>query len=542
MNKEQELSKEIQGVLKNNPIPMLRKIGLLDPEAMRQQVCHRSRKENSFYISMIKAYESPEIRSEILQFCLDYGYDPKEEITILESTNQYNFVKLTKDSVGNDYLLAWGILGDINLEELSRYCGKIFIQETEKKGNFLLESAYLRFFSQTIKVLDEFDINDENHSGKNDILALAEKSKQTLDIYWELKKNKNPNLDSYGSVKNYLSSLIQNNNSKNGYGSKYQTNNIKEYLSSELLKQTPENQEELISMTVMCAGVQPFNHALKLKKTNIKEYKPKKFPIWLNLGDATSQDFLYSFIKEKTPVDSYDKETDIYYLEAMSEYLSSIYYVDGGRNSSSGAERAKKEKILNELQSIKTYSFLLQENPNSKNKEPWFNTLCKEQNFVKVFYKTWLNVSLEKLKKEDNILTLKEMLDRTWFYKDETGNYSFEHAIKNNSSILNEDLAFFANYFEKDEYNTLISFDAKLKLFKTFVNHVWSIENFTEFSKVFESIATNTEMIWKNFSLEEDLENKLKRNAPEILIKIKHYKLEESLLENDKVKTAKVKI
>ena len=562
MSKNNELS----SILDRNPVPLLKHFALTNSENLKEQILLTQENKESFFISMVGIYRDDNAQRDILNLCIDYGYDIK---TATQSTSQYWYGSKMKIDKYSDYLLAWESVSDKLLSELTTLCGKDYLLMLEDQGVPLLEKAYSRKRFETIKVLNSMGIGKRPEYNKEDkLLKIAESDEITLKFYWENKNNSTE--DAFKSMRNFIGKKINVITTANGISDKYNVETLKNLLKEELPKLNKEQQEQIIADTVTCINSKIYTYALGIVKSGPITYKPKTIPAWINLDQAKSYHFLHYFIDRKTPLDTYSPDGKTSYLSKLCEHLEALNY-SGVKTYGSNNERKKTQAIFDKLQKIMLGDFWLSKNP--KTNHPWFHTACTNNKILRKFSNNWLAISCDKLNvyktnkdvyaevvfsnsvenkenliwdknnsmSHDNQEIMKKVLQNTWLYKDESNTTCLEHALKNypylieSNDVLDKRLSEFLVF---EATSNLFSYELKSLIFKDLFSH--NSFNSHIFDVLFNSLKNDTKM-WEDFKIDKNMENKLERDNPQLLIELRHLTYHH-LLKDDKDGVKKHKI
>lgn len=554
MNKNNELS----SILDRNPVPLLKHFAITDSGALKEQILLAQDGKETFFISMIGIYRVENTQRDILKLCIEYGYDIKIATEPISYFWQSSKMKINKCS---DYLLAWEIVSDKLLSELTTLCGKDYLLSLEDQGVPLLEKAYSRKKFETIKVLDRMGVGKRpEYNNEDKLLKIAESDEATLKFYWG---NKNPSSeDAFKSMRFFIGKKISVITTSDGVSDKHNVEDLKNLLKNELPKFNKEQQEQIIADTVTCINSKIYTYALSVIKITPVSYMPKTSPAWINLDKAKSYHFLHHFIDKKTPLDSYSPDGQTSYLSNLCKHLEALNY-SGVKSYGSRNERKKTQSISDKLEKLMLGDFWLSKDP--KTHHPWFHTACTNNKILKKFANNWLAISCDKLNvykddkevypavifsnpienkenliwnksnsmSHDNKKIMKEVLQKTWLYKDENSITCIEHAIKNypylieSNDVLDKKLSDFLVF---EETSKLFPYELKTLIFKNLFSHE-SFKSHT-FNILFDNLKTDNEM-WKNFTIDKNMENKLERDYPNLLIQLRHLTYEH-LLKDDK--------
>lgn len=555
-------SQEIQGLTKNNPLPMLRKVAQLAPESMKQEVNIIKEGENSFFIKMLSNTRGePEMQKQIIDFCKEQGYS-----FLTQTPKRTSAWPTLQNQPISDYLRAWESLSDTSLAYLTHLCGKEYLLQLEKQEVPLIAACYSKKLFKTLEILYEFGLDDNKHKGKISILELAKQNKENLDFYWKIKNKKDQNVDAFESKKDYFVKLLEYIRHVNSVDERYNINSITQFLDEELLKFKPQQQEQLIHECIQRPNLTPFKHALKLLGKTSKSYEPQTIPLWKSLGEKTNQDFFYILLDRKTPLDSQQGED--YYLQHIVTFLQGIRY-DDSRNSyhSKRSEKARNQSIFERLEKLQDYDFWLTPNKNDNN-HPWFYTACKIPGLINRFPNSWFNINPDKFnvyKSENqkkaypgaiyeekfvsslenpvwekgivglgadilipnNQEIMKELMKRTWFYKDEKGKYAFEYYMEKSS--LSEKL--WVEYIRVDKEVNFIPLEGKIALFNHALKSWSSYENNWRII-LSESMEKSGLLHLATLPENEHTIKAINKSVPDLYTKLRHAKLYKNLNEN----------
>jgi hypothetical protein len=551
-------NKELSALVQSNPIPLIRHFAETNPKALKEQILTQEEGKKTFFISLISAYSAKETQSDILKLCLEYDYD-LTTATRGVSANSWNYNQKLEKKVP-DYIVAWDYAGDKFISELTQTLGKEKILDLESQGYPLLQRAYKNQRYETIKILEDMGVGQRVELYKPDeILKVCEDNAETLSFYWSRRKSSELSPEAFDSAKKYLNKKMQSIHTASGSGDSYSVDDVKKYLDTEIPKWPAAQQEELIAETVKCINPQIFNTAIKAAKKLVKDYNPQHIPAWINLNIAKSHKFFHHFVDKATPLDS--TFNGVSYLENMASYLKDAKYsgTHSIRSATRGTEHAKMQGIIDKVAKIHNQDFWLSANPNDNN-HPWFHTACKSSSMAYVFSSDFLNVHPQQMNfyrdqqvdyplvkfsgqmpqsnglKWNEVFTranedvLKDFLNKTWLYKDETDTTCIEHFMKkypyafgnNNHSQLDKDMSIFMSYSKN-----LFSFDIKLKMFNTLLSQ--SAFETKTFQAVFNQLKNAPEMNWKNFKLEPEVEKRVERDFPAMIPELRKIALEQML-------------
>lgn len=542
---------ELAALVQSNPVPLIRHFAETNGKALKKQILNQEDGKNTFFISMIKMYPDKETQKDILKLCLEYGYNLTTS-TLSFTNSSWSYLKKL-DKKAPDYIIAWDSANDVFTSILTQTLGKEKILSLESQGYPLLQRAYKNKRYETIKVLEDMGVGNNTELYKeNEILKISEESADTLSFYWDRKKSSNLSEESFNSTKKYLKKHMDRITTIDGSDDKYNIENIKTYLEKEMPKWSVDKQEELVAETVVCKSSKIFNYAVKLMKKAVKNYSPEHIPAWIKLSEASNHSFIKKFIDEAIPLDS--KFNEISYLDSLAKVLNRMKY--SGKNSGRylrSSENSKMKAIIEKVNEIQDQDFWISANP-SDNNHPWFHTACKSTLLIDVFGKEWLSLHPKEMNfyrdnkvyyplarfnglmpasegfkwnevsVNSNTNILRDFLQKTWLYKDETNKTCIEYYLENNSFAfslndkLNDDISYFISY-SKDLFN----YEIRFKLF----NHLMDkqdIESKT-FKVLFNSLKDDPDMDWKNYKIKN--EEKIKKNNPDLFIEIMKLRLEQ---------------
>lgn len=438
------MNNELDNLIQDNPVPLLRHFALTNKQALKKQILHTEEGKSTFFLSLFLKHK-PSTQKDILELCLEYGYSLNTRTQIEKNSYSAFYNKLIPD-----YLHLWNHQVEDNLlSEITQLYGKDNILKLEEEFP-ILKQAYIGQKFKTIRVLESFGVGEHQELYKpNEILEIAQRDAQTLSFYWENKKNPEGH---FNSVKEYFIKALDKFSTSNGDTDSYHLEATNKYIEKEIKSLSLEQTEELIALSATCINLKPYNHLIKSLGKTIRGYQSKTTPVWKYLDKAKNYQFLHKLLDAKTPFESQTSD-GISYLGSMAKFLAHHHYT-GEIKKSYESDYKKSNSIYKKMESVIDQDFWLTLNPQDNN-HPWFHTACNNKNLFSAFSKNWLNIAPEKLNyynkskkkyelasynpleklddlywgQSDKKEVIKDLLAKTWLYKDETNKSCIEQAL-----------------------------------------------------------------------------------------------------------------
>jgi hypothetical protein len=292
-------TEEIDGMLKDNHVQVLKLLSQLNPEQFKQNVQSLSTEGLSLFNSFYPKNYGQKYVLDLLELCQQYGYslmDSKKEYD-----NNFNIKNKNNPKLIPEVIVALSnSRHDDSINVIVEKIGKENILKLEQEGWPILECCYRKGFVKTIQVLSDFGCNTEVSPSGNKLLQIAENNQKTVDLYWAI-KNKKESLqtnfmtdEQFGHFhKVFVDKCKHIHNKKDGH-----TESILNWVIQKKEVLNKEQKEKLLIESMGAVDLRLFKGILKLLniKQNSKELKDLIFP---ELERIKHHELLYPFLEDK---------------------------------------------------------------------------------------------------------------------------------------------------------------------------------------------------------------------------------------------------
>jgi hypothetical protein len=605
-------SKEISNLIKGDNLEVLKVLSQYNPERFKQDVHSVTEKGNSFFILFSSKNNELEYVKGLLELCESFGYDFREKkrphheddvyklIDPHHHKNSYNYGKSYPLNNKNpeftpEYITAFAyIRNDETFAFLTEKMGKEKMLQLEKDGWPVLEYAYRKNFTKTIRLLCDYGFNYEQTSSGVTILSLAENDPKLLDLYWEIKNKKENNNVTVMSDKQFFdfSNLFQKHIKEVTSKKSYQADQAIRLIDERKDTLTKEQKEKLLIISLPAADDRVFKSLSKMLQ--YKQKGPELTNIVLNnIEMAHKHQLLYWLVEDEKLLFQHVKNTftektldngeefifreplkDKHGIDKIIEKLSSLNIRPGYKHESDKQKKMVNDTFLGRFQELfKDENILLKEFDNGLTlfEKILFNRHSKENllKFIDIkpkksneqeysIFKTFDEETYENIKlgnavfSEEQKNEIKEILNKTW-YKEHNGEFNLNHPQMFN--IFDNDFFLFNNTIIQT--NDIYTNNQKMAMFKALVDNLgnrsdmakpistWKedLKNYYASTRLVRSLyfalSDDPDTKWNSLVLSDSTMNALKNT--EFLYELKARQLGEELQQN-RQKTVKSKL
>lgn len=551
---------EISSLANSSPVGVFKMLVQANREYMQEQINSISNKNESFFITFCKSLYAYEDCNGLLELCESFGYSLKNTVPF---TSDHFLKNYANETMVPDYvLLLKKHPNDQVLAEATNKLGVQYIQELDSKGWPLLELAYDYRLHKTIKVLSDMGLDYENRLSKKNLLELAENNAETLDLYWQIKSQKNDDAvmsdEQFQHYKQYLQSEFKKVEHKK---KDFRAEQICKDLENRKNMFTVAQKEELIGVVSMCINPGVLKAAIKVlgEKQNSDRVRDLLAP---HIDKFGNNEYAYMVLEKNT---YWDKHYDgISFIEKLSKLLSKM-------NLTPTEKSVWGDKTKNAIQATyyRKVNASLPRNLWTQNNEVtgenWFTSIIKSETGIYKFG-DFMSIdpsnsdaftSLTPMRKgqqrytPDQIDTIQSVLKQTWF-KQVDGAPLFEKILQQGVHNLTHIWLFSKENLEVDTYDRVYTVQQKEYMLNQLLEkRVYNkLDNLTDWGKkstyksesdfteaLYVNMTKDTEVNWNNIVLSENTLSHLKDS--EFLFELKARQFRQQLANELPAATAK---